>query len=34
MGWIDLSQDRGRWGGSFECDDEPSNSLKCGECLH
>jgi hypothetical protein len=31
--WIDLAQDRDRWGGSCECGDEPLGFLNCGEVL-
>ena len=34
MDWIDMAQDRYRWGGgSCECGTEPSGSIKCGEFL-
>jgi hypothetical protein len=33
MDWIDLSWDRDRWAGSFECGNEPLGSIKCGEFL-
>jgi len=32
MDWIDLAQDRYRWV-ALECSDDPSGSIKCGECL-
>jgi hypothetical protein len=32
LDWINLAQDRDRWG-SCECGDEPSGSIKCGEFL-
>jgi len=32
MNWIDLAQDRNRWG-SCECGKEPSGSVKCGEFI-
>jgi hypothetical protein len=31
MDWIDLDQDRDRMVGCFECGNEPSGSIKCGE---
>ena len=31
--WIDLVQDRDRWGGSCECCNELSGSIKCAEFL-
>jgi len=31
--WIDLAQDRNRPGGTCECVNEPSDSIKCGEFL-
>jgi len=33
MEWIELAQDRDRWGGICECGNEPSGSIKCGEFL-
>jgi hypothetical protein len=33
MDWIDLAEDRDRWGDTCECGDEPSDSIKCGELL-
>ena len=33
MDWIDVAQDRDRWGGSCECSNEPSGSIKCRELL-
>jgi hypothetical protein len=33
MDWIDLSQERDRWGGFCECADESSCSIKCREFL-
>jgi hypothetical protein len=33
MDWIELAQDRDRWRGSYECGNEPSGSIKCGELL-
>ena len=34
MDWIGLAQDRDRWGGgSCECGNELSGSIKCGEFL-
>jgi len=32
MDWIELAHDRDRWG-TFECSNEPSGSIKCGEFL-
>ena len=31
--WIELAQDRDRQGGTCECGNEPSGSIKCGEFL-
>jgi hypothetical protein len=31
MDWIDLAQDRDRWGDSCKHDNEPPSSRKCGE---
>ena len=31
MDWIELSQDRDRLGGTCECDNEASSSVKCEE---
>jgi hypothetical protein len=31
MDWIDLTQDRDRCGGTRECGNELSGSIKCGE---
>jgi hypothetical protein len=31
--WVELAQDRDRWGGSCVYGDEPSGSIKCGEFL-
>jgi hypothetical protein len=31
MDWIDLALDNGQVEGSFECGNEPSCSIKCGE---
>jgi hypothetical protein len=31
--WIDLAQDRDRWGGTCKCGNEPLGSIKCGEFL-
>ena len=33
MDWIDLAQNRDKWGGSCECGNETSVSIKCGEFL-
>jgi hypothetical protein len=33
MDWIDVAQDRDRWGGSCDCCNEPSGSIKCRELL-
>jgi hypothetical protein len=33
MDWITLTQERDRLGGAFECGNEPSGSVKCGEFL-
>jgi hypothetical protein len=33
MDWIDLAQGRDKWGGTCECGNEPSGSVKCGEFL-
>ena len=33
MGWINRAQDRVRWRTVFECGDESSGSIKCGEFL-
>jgi hypothetical protein len=33
MNWIELAQDRDRWRAFFECGNEPSGSIKCGEFL-
>jgi len=34
MDWIEQAQDnRAKWGGTCECDNEPSGSIKCGEFL-
>jgi hypothetical protein len=33
MDWIDLAQNRGKWGGSCECGNGTSGSIKCGEFL-
>jgi hypothetical protein len=33
MDWIDVVQDRDRLGGSCECSNEPSGSIKCRELL-
>jgi hypothetical protein len=33
MDWIGLAQDRGQVAGNFECGNEPSGSIKCGEFL-
>jgi hypothetical protein len=33
MDWIELAQDRDRWGALCECGDEPSGSIKCEEFL-
>ena len=33
MDWIDLAQDRDRWGGSCEYGDEALVSIKCGKFL-
>jgi hypothetical protein len=33
MDWIELAQDKGQVAGSFECGNEPSGSIKCGEFL-
>jgi len=32
MDWIDMAQDRDM-AGTCECGNEPSGSVKCGECL-
>jgi len=32
-GWIILTQDTNKWLDCCEHDDEPSGSIKCGECL-
>ena len=31
MDWIELAQDRDRWGGTCECGNEFSGSIKCGK---
>ena len=31
--WIELSQDGDSWGGTHECGNEPSGSIKCREFL-
>ena len=31
LDWIDLAQDRDRWGGIRKCDNEPSGSRKRGK---
>jgi hypothetical protein len=33
VNWIGLAEDRDRWRAIFECGDEPSGSIKCGEFL-
>jgi len=34
MDWIDLAPDMDRWGGgAFECCNEPSGFINCGEVL-
>ena len=33
MDWIELAQDRGRWGGICECGIEPPGCIKFGEFL-
>ena len=33
MDWIGLAQDRDIWRTLFECGNEPSGSVKCGEFL-
>ena len=33
MDWIDVAQDRDMWAGCYECSDEPTGSIKCGELL-
>jgi hypothetical protein len=34
MDWIGLAQDRDKWGGgTFECSNKLSGSIKCGEFL-
>jgi hypothetical protein len=33
INWIDLAQDRDKWRSSCECGNEPSGSIKRGECF-
>jgi hypothetical protein len=33
MDWIDLAQDRDRWQALYECGNEISGAIKCGEFL-
>jgi len=33
MDWIDLAQERDRWG-SFECGNGPSSFIKCGTFIN
>ena len=33
MDWLDLAQDRDRWR-TYECGNESSGSIKCGELLY
>jgi len=33
MDWIELAQERGQVAGTYECGNEPSGSIKCGEFL-
>ena len=33
MNWIEVAQDKDRWGGTCECGNEISVSIQCGEFL-
>jgi len=33
MDWIELAEDRDRWGGPCECGNEPPGSIKCVQFL-